>query len=350
MELRDVALAAARLKDIVVRTRSFVSPAICERTGLRVMLKMENEQRSGAFKFRGAVNAMVSLSQRHRRAGVVAGSSGNHGQAVALASRLLDTTALIVLPLDVPAAKRRAVLRLGGEVVTYNRFREERDAVVARIAAETGRLVISSYDDDAVIAGAGTVAVELLHDVGPLDVLFVPVGGGGLAAGCALVGQAMGGTTRVVGVEPVGADDTMRSLRADCRVRIPPPTTIADGLRHQTPGRLTFGLNRRLLDCVVLVGDAEITAAMHLLRDAEDVVAEPSGACALAAVLAGRPLLAPGTRVGVVISGGNIDVSARDGDRGTETYEDAACDRLAAQSVPHVLGDGIPHAAGGRSR
>jgi threo-3-hydroxy-L-aspartate ammonia-lyase len=340
---RDVAVAAGRLNDVVVRTRSFASASISARTGHRVVLKAENEQRSGAFKFRGAVNAMFSLTPRQRHAGVVAGSSGNHGQAVALAARLLDTTAVVVLPTDAPAAKLRAVLGFGGEVVTYDRFRSDRDAVVAEIAAKQGRIVVSSYDEDAVIVGAGTVAAEFLHDAGPVDVLFVPVGGGGLAAGCGLASHALGGITRVVGVEPVGADDTLRSLRAGRRVRIPPPTTIADGLRHQTPGRLTFPLNRRLLDRVVVVRDTEITAAMRLLRDAERLVVEPSGACALAAVLAGRPLLAPGTRVGVVISGGNVDAGTWDSDAERDRYDDLTHDRIAIP-VPDVPGGGTPNA------
>ena len=325
MDLTDVILAAHRLGDSIIRTPSFVSFAICELTGLHVVLKAENEQRSGSFKFRGALNAMFSLTERQRHAGVIAGSSGNHGRAVALAAQLLGTTAVVVLPKDAPAVKRTAVRGLGAEVVAYDRFLEERDTVVATIAATQGRNVISSYDEKAVIAGAGTVALELLQDAGPLDVLFVPVGGGGLAAGCALANQAGGGRTRVVGVEPTSADDTMQSLRAGCRVRIPPPSTIADGLRHQTPGRLTFRLNRRLLAGIVSVRDVEIAGAMRLLRDAEGLVVEPSGACALAAVLAGRPSLARGTRVGVVISGGNLagDFNAAGGEKGEASAPDS---------------------------
>jgi threonine dehydratase len=307
MDFHDVCLAAARIAEMVIRTRSFHSPSLTERTGVRLLLKAESEQRCGAFKFRGALNAMLALAPRQLRMGVVAGSSGNHGHAVALAARMLDTTAVIVLPRDVPTVKRDAVLRFGGQVVIYDPSTEERDVIVARIAAEQARVIISSYDDAAVIAGAGTVAVELLQDAGPLDVLLVPVGGGGLAAGCAVAIRTLSPATRVIGVEPAGADDTRRSLLAGRLVRIAAPTTIADGLRHRTPGRLTFALNRRLLDRVVMVSDLEIRAAMRYLFQDEGLIAEPSGACALAAVLAGRLRLAPGTRVCAVVSGGNVD-------------------------------------------
>jgi threonine dehydratase len=303
----SVQRATARLAGLAVRTRTFGSPQLDERAGVRLVLKAENEQRCGSFKLRGALNAMLALTPRQLRRGVVAGSSGNHGYAVALSAQVLGTTAVVVLPRDVPPVKRDAVLLHGGQVVTYDPSTQDRDAVVGQIAAEQTRTIISSYDDAAVIAGAATVAVELLEDAGALDILLVPVGGGGLAAGCALAVRTLCPAAHVVGVEPVGADDTRRSLAAGRRVRIALPNTIADGLRHRIPGRLTFALNRRLLDRILLVSDAEIRTAMHLLLQDERLVAEPSGACALAAVLSGRLPMAPGTRVGVVVSGGNVE-------------------------------------------
>jgi threonine dehydratase len=221
-------------------------------------------------------------------------------------------------------------------------------------------MVISSYDDAAVIAGAGTVAVELLQDAGPLDVLLVPVGGGGLAAGCAVAARTLFPSTRVIGVEPVGADDTRRSLLAGRRVHIAAPTTIADGLRHQTPGRLTFALNGRLLDRVVLVSDGEIRTAMRFLLQDEGLVVEPSGACALAAVLAGRPRLAGGTRVGVIVSGGNLDTGSAQqlppaGNAGQEragerSDDDAARDRTDGLPARAVRRRVPAHPASGRAR
>jgi threonine dehydratase len=219
---------------------------------------------------------------------------------------MLGTTAVVVLPHDAPTVKRDAVLHEGAQVVAYDPAAEDRDAVVAGIAAVQDRAVISSYDDPAVIGGAATVAVELLQDAGSLDLMLVPVGGGGLAAGCAVAARSLCPGTRVVGVEPVDADDTRRSLAAGRRVCIAPPTTIADGLRHRTPGRLTFAMNRRLLDRVVVVSDAGIRAAMRLLLEAASVTAEPSGACALAAVLSGVIPVAPRSRVAIVVSGGNV--------------------------------------------
>jgi threo-3-hydroxy-L-aspartate ammonia-lyase len=303
----DVRLATARLTGLVVHTRTFGWPVLGSPAGVRLLLKAENEQRCGAFKIRGALNAMLALTPRQLRQGVVTGSSGNHGHALALAARMLGTTAVVVLPSDAPTVKRDAVLRHGGQIVAYDQFTEDRDAIVAGIAAEQDRVVISSYDSPAVIAGAATVAVEVLEDADPLDFLLVPIGGGGLAAGCAIAARTLCPTARVVGVEPVGADDTRRSLFVGRRVRIAPPTTIADGLRHRIPGRLTFALNRRLLDRVVLVSDEEIRTAMHVLLEDASLTAEPSGACAFAAGLSGRLPAARGARVGIVVSGGNVE-------------------------------------------
>lgn len=266
----DIQAAATRIVGVTVRTRTLVSPALDRLTGLRLFLKAEHEQASGSFKFRGALNAMLALTPAQLSRGVVAGSSGNHGRAVAMAAQLLGTTAVIALPRDVPDLKRDAVLFLEGRVVPYDRRHESR----------------------------------------PLDLLVVPVGGGGLAAGCAVAVQSLSAATLVVGVEPNNGDDTRRSLAAGRRVDIAAPATIADGLRHQRPGHRTFEINRRLLRGVVLVSDAEIVAAMRALWEAEGIVAEPSGVCALAAVLAGRLPVAPGQRIGVVVSGGNIDTDS----------------------------------------
>jgi threonine dehydratase len=238
---------------------------------------------------------------------VVAGSSGNHGHGVALAASLLGTTAVAVLPSDAPAAKHAVVRRLGATVVSYDRFTDDRDVIVDRIASEERRTAIPSADSATVMAGAGTIALELVRQCGDLDVLVVPVGGGGLAAGCAAAAVQLCRSVQVVGVEPRSGDDTLRSLAAGRRVLIEPPTTIADGLCHRTPAGLAFRLNQRLLDRVVLVSDTEIVDAMRFLFEVEGMLIEPSGACALAAVLAGRVPLPPRARVGVVVSGGNID-------------------------------------------
>jgi threo-3-hydroxy-L-aspartate ammonia-lyase len=253
---------------------------------------------------------MIStLPEDARRRGVVAYSSGNHAQAVAIASRLLGSHATILMPADTPAAKMEATRGYGAEVVTYDRYAEDREALGAALAEERGGLeVVPPYEHPAVMAGQGTAALELLTEVPDLDLLLVPVGGGGLIAGCATAGKALSPAVRVVGVEPEAGDDTRRSLAAGERVRIATPRTIADGQQADIPGRLTFEVNRRLVDAVEVVSDVEILAAMAFLFDRMKLVAEPSGASALAALLAGR-LDASGARVGVVISGGNVGVA-----------------------------------------
>jgi threonine dehydratase len=310
VDLAAVRSAAARIAGTVVATPVLGSPGLDRRVGARVLLKAECLQTSGAFKLRGAVNAMAALSAAQLRRGVVAGSSGNHARAVALAAGLLGATALAVLPSDIPAAKREAVTALGAGTLFYDRRSEDREAVVGRVVHEQGRVSIPSSDSPLVMAGAGTVALEFLTAVGELDLLVVPVGGGGLAAGCGVVAHALSPGVRVVGVEPVTGDDTRRSLAAGVPVRIPPPVTLADGLCHTTPGRLTYPINRRLLDRIVLVSDADIIDAMGFLLADLDLVVEPTGACALAAVLSGRLPVPPGSRVGVVLSGGNIAASS----------------------------------------
>ncbi len=310
LPLCDVQSAAERIAGFIVPTPVLDSARLDRQVGARVLLKAECLQRSGAFKLRGAVNAMSLLSAEELRRGVVAGSSGNHARAVSLAAGLLGTSAVTVLPQDIPDFKREAVARLGAGTVFYDRRTEHRESIVERIAREQGRVPVPSSDSPHIMAGAGTVALELLAEAGELDTLVVPVGGGGLAAGCAVVAHALCRSVRVVGVEPETGDDTLRSLAAGAPVQIAPPVTLADGLCHRSPGRLTFPVNRRLLERIVLVSDAEIVRAMRFLFDDLDLVVEPTGACALAAVISGRLEIPAGSRVGVVLSGGNIEPSA----------------------------------------
>jgi threo-3-hydroxy-L-aspartate ammonia-lyase len=304
--LDDVRAAAERLDGVANRTPVFTSRTLDERTDARVHVKAECFQRGGAFKFRGAYNAIAMLDAETRARGVLAYSSGNHAQAVAVAARLLGTTATIVMPLDAPPAKLEATRGYGAEIVSYDRWTENREEIGARLAAERGLELIRPYDDVRVMAGQGTVALELLEDVADLDVLVTPVGGGGLIAGCATAAAALRPGIHVVGVEPEAGDDTRRSLEAGRRVRIEIPKTIADGLQATEPGELTFEVNRRLVDEVLTVGDDEILDAMAFLFDRLKLVTEPSGAVGVAALLGGR---VRGGRIGVVISGGNVGVA-----------------------------------------
>lgn len=304
--LDDVRAAAERLDGVANRTPVFTSRTLDERTRASVHVKAECFQRGGAFKFRGAYNAIAMLDAEARARGVLAYSSGNHAQAVAVAARLLGTTATIVMPLDAPPAKLEATRGYGAEIVFYDRWTENREEIGARLATERGLELIRPYDDMRVMAGQGTVALELLQDVPDLDVLVTPVGGGGLIAGCATAAAALRPGIRVVGVEPEAGDDTRRSLEAGRRVRVEIPKTIADGLQTTEPGELTFEVNRRLVDEVITVGDDEILDAMAFLFDRLKLVTEPSGAVGIAALLAGR---VRGVRIGVVISGGNVGVA-----------------------------------------
>ncbi|MDP8978897.1 MAG: pyridoxal-phosphate dependent enzyme [Actinomycetota bacterium] len=304
--LSDVSAAARRLDGVAHRTPVLTSRTLDAITGATVWLKAEPLQRTGSFKFRGAYNALASLSPAQLRAGVVAYSSGNHGQAVALAARVLGTRAVIVMPDDSAAAKVAATSGYGAEVVRHDP-RRRREDVAARIAARRGLRLMRPYDDPAVMAGQGTVALELVEQVGDLDDLLVCVGGGGLIAGCSTAATGLCPGIRVVGVEPSGADDTFRSLRAGRRVGVE-PRTIADGLRVPVPGRLTFPVNRRLVDEIVRVDDDRIVEAMGFLFDRLKLVTEPSGACAVAALLASGGRFA-GRRVGVTVSGGNVGLA-----------------------------------------
>ena len=304
----DVRAAARRIEPFAHRTPVLTSRALDEATGARVFLKAENLQRAGAFKFRGACNTVASLGEEERARGVATVSSGNHAQALALAARLHGARATILMPDDAPAGKLAATRGYGAEVIAFDRYSVDREALLAELIAERGLVPVHPYDDPRVMAGQGTAALELLDQAGPLDLLLVCVGGGGLIAGCATVAAALAPETRVVGVEPEAGDDTRRSLAAGERVRIPVPRTIADGQQLPIPGELTFPVVRRLVGEIAVASDDEIVAAMRFLFERLKTVAEPSGACALAALLAGR-VDAHGLRVGVTLSGGNVDAA-----------------------------------------
>jgi threonine dehydratase len=303
--LDDVRAAAARLKGVAHRTPVLRSRTLDALVGAETLLKCENFQRVGAFKFRGAYNAISRLTPEQLARGVAAYSSGNHAQAVALAARELGTTAVIVMPEDAPASKREATAGYGAEIVTYDRYTGDRVAIAEALAAERGLTVIPPYEHPHIIAGQGTAALELLEEAGELDALVAPVGGGGLIAGSATAAKGLRAGIRIIGVEPEAGDDTKRSLEAGRRVSIPVPRTIADGQALHTPGELTFSVNRRLVDEIVLVSDDEIRAAMRFAFERLKIVVEPSGATPLAALLSGRVTDLP-HRVGVIISGGNI--------------------------------------------
>jgi threonine dehydratase len=298
--------AAARIKGVAHRTPVLRSRTLDALVGAEVHLKCENFQRVGAFKFRGAYNAASRLTPEQLSRGIAAYSSGNHAQAVALAARELGTSAVIVMPEDTPRSKREATLGYGAEVVTYDRYTEDRVAVGEALAAERGLALIPPYEHPHVLAGQGTAALELLEKTGELDALIVPVGGGGLIAGSATAAKGLHPGIRVVGIEPEAGDDTKRSLEAGRRVTIPVPRTIADGQAAETPGELTFSVNRRLVDGIALVSDDEIRDAMRFAFERLKIVIEPSGATPLAALLAGRVESLP-PRIGVIVSGGNVD-------------------------------------------
>ena len=303
----DVYAAARRLRDRIHRTPTIASQSFDDASGYRVFLKCENLQRAGSFKIRGALNKLLSLPAAERARGVVAYSSGNHAQGVALAARMVGSSAVICMPTDAPALKVEATRGYGAEIVFYDRMKDDRAALAQRIASETGRVLVPPYDDYAVMAGQGTAALELWEDAPALDALVTPVGGGGLMAGCATVAKSLAPTIAVIGVEADTANDTYLSLRKGERVTIAPPPTIADGIRVTSPGALTFPILRERLTDVTLVTDAEIVAAVRFLALRARIVVEPTGAVGAAAVLAGRLPLPRGARVGVVLSGGNID-------------------------------------------
>lgn len=307
--LDDIRGAADRIKGVAHRTPVLRSRTLDALVGAEVFVKCENFQRIGAFKFRGAYNAASRLGRDQLARGIAAYSSGNHAQAVALAARELGSTAVVLMPEDTPRSKKEATEGYGARIVTYDRYTGDRVALGEALAAEHGLALIPPYEHPHVIAGQGTAALELIEEVGELDALVVPVGGGGLIAGSATAAKSLcGGGIRVIGVEPQAGDDTRRSLAAGRRVTVPVPRTIADGLAAETPGELTFSVNRRLVDDIALVTDDQIRDAMRLAFERLKIVVEPSGASALAALVAGTAGPLP-RRVGVIVSGGNVDAA-----------------------------------------
>lgn len=304
--IEDVREAAARIEGVARHTPVLRSAELDRLADARIFLKAEHLQEGGAFKIRGATSKVRSLDTADLARGVIAASSGNHAQGVALAARAAGASALVLMPQDAPRTKREATVRFGADVELFDRYSTDRDALLAHRADETDRVVVHPYDDELVMAGQGTAALELFEDVSDLDDLICPVGGGGLVSGCATVAAALRPDCRVWGVEPEAGDDTRRSLQLGRRVAIEVPRTIADGQQVTSPGVRPFAVIWERVYAVVTVSDAEIVTAMGLARDLLDARLEPSGACALAAVLTGRLPLA-GRRVGVLLSGGNVD-------------------------------------------
>ncbi|MEV0487384.1 pyridoxal-phosphate dependent enzyme [Streptomyces sp. NPDC050508] len=302
----NVLMAMEVVRREAVRTPMVASAVFDEIVGRRVWVKDETKQRTGSFKFRGAYYAVATASSDQRNAGFIAGSSGNHAQALALAARLHDASATVVIPSDAPASKRSAIEAFGARIFPYDRRRDRREALVQQIAYRSGLTVVPSSDHREVIAGAGTVAWEMLQEVNDLVAIVVPVGGGGLAAGSALAALGHNPRLRVIGVEPATADDTHRSIKSGRLTSIRPPDTIADGLRHTEPALIPFGINKSLLHDVVTVPEGAIADAMAYLWRYYRTAAEPSGAVALAGLLQVADRLPDGP-VGVVVSGGNVD-------------------------------------------
>jgi threonine dehydratase len=311
----DVARAHERLRGVAHRTPVARSKTLDRVTGCQVFLKCENLQRAGAFKFRGAFNALSQHLKRHSGQGVLAVSSGNHAQAVALAGQLLGIPVTVVMPRDAPRVKADATRGYGAEIVLYDREREDREAVAARVAAERGLKVVHPFDDPAVIAGQGTAVKELIEDAGELDLLLVCLGGGGLLSGSALAARALSPSCEVVGVEPELADDAARTFRTGKLQTVHNPATIADGARTPSLGKLTMPLVLELCDDVVTVSERAIVEAMRFCWERLKLVVEPTGALALAALL-DRVVEPPArARVGITLSGGNVDL-----DRAAELF------------------------------
>lgn len=307
LSIDDVKAAAHRLAGRIHRTPAVTCRSFDEAVGHSVFFKCENLQRAGSFKIRGALNRLLSLSSDETRRGVVGFSSGNHAQGVALAARLTGTTAVIVMPTDAPASKVAATRGYGAEIVFYDRQKEDREAIAKEIARQYGRVLVPPYDDLAIMAGQGTAGLELLQDVPALDALLTPVGGGGLLSGCSTAAKALSPGTCIYGVEADTANDTWLSFQKGERVEIPPPPTVADGIRNLCPGELSFPILRENVEDILLVSDEEILEALRFLLFRAKLLVEPTGAVAAAALLAGKLPLSRGARVGLVLSGGNID-------------------------------------------
>jgi len=303
----DIAAAAARLAGIAHRTPVATSRTANERTGAQLFFKCENLQRMGAFKFRGAYNALSQFTPEQRRAGVVAFSSGNHAQAIAMSARLLGIPATILMPKDAPQMKVDATRGYGAEVQLFDRYKEDREAIGRKLADERGMTLIPPFDHPHVMAGQGTAALELIEDAGPTDVLLVCVGGGGLISGCAVAAKHALPQCRVIGVEPEAGNDVQQSLRRGEIVHIDVPRTVADGAQTQAPGRFTFPVIQALVDDVLTVTDQQLVSTMRFFAERMKMVVEPTGCLAAAAALEGA-LDVRGKKVGVILSGGNIDV------------------------------------------
>ncbi len=302
----DIEAAAQRLRGVAHRTPVLTSRTANERTGAQLFFKCENLQRTGAFKFRGAYHALAQLTPEQSKHGVLAFSSGNHAQAIALAARLLGMPAVIVMPQDAPPLKIEATKGYGAEVVLYDRYTEDREALSARIARERGMTLIPPYDHAHVMAGQGTAAKELLEEVGALDLLLVCVGGGGLISGCAVAARQLAPQCAVIGVEPEAGNDVQQSLKRGEIVHIDVPRTIADGAQTQHAGRLTFPVIRELVRDIATVSDAALIRTLRFFAERMKIVVEPTGCLAAAAALEGAVPVA-GKRIGVIVSGGNID-------------------------------------------
>ncbi|MCG2583280.1 threo-3-hydroxy-L-aspartate ammonia-lyase [Massilia sp. TS11] len=305
----DIEAAAERLRGAAHRTPVLTSRTANARSGGQLFFKAENLQRMGAFKFRGAYNALMRFDAAQRAAGVLTYSSGNHAQAIALSASLLGIRSAIIMPHDAPALKVAATREYGGEVITYDRYKEDREEIGRRLAAERGMTLIPPYDHPDVICGQGTAAKELIEDAGALDLLLVCLGGGGLLAGCALAAKALNPACRVIGVEPELGNDGQQSLRAGRIIHIPVPDTIADGAKVTHVGEHNFRVIQRLVDDIVTVSDAQLIETMRFFAERMKIVVEPTGCLAAAAALHGVVPVA-GLRVGVLISGGNVDLPA----------------------------------------
>ncbi len=303
----DVQHAAVRLAGVAHRTPIFTSRTVNRMTGFEVYFKAENLQRAGAFKFRGAYNFLSQLNADEKTRGVVAYSSGNHAQGVAYAAKLLDIPATIVMPTDAPQSKLAATRGYGAEIVPYDRQTGDRAAIAANVAREKGATLVPPFDHPYIMAGQGTAGLELMQDVPDLDVLITPVGGGGLLSGCATAAKGINPKTRIFGVETERSNDWWQSVRTGERIKIDPPDTIADGMRTQQPGKLTFAVVQSLVEDILLVSEDEVKDAMRLLLTRMKILTEPTGAVAPAAVLNAKFDAPRGSKIGVVISGGNVD-------------------------------------------
>ena len=308
LQYSDIEQAAARLAGAAHRTPVLTSSTANARLGAELYFKCENYQRMGAFKFRGAYNAIARFTDAQRAAGVLTFSSGNHAQAIALSARLAGIRATIIMPSDAPALKVQATKEYGGEVIFYDRYTENREEIARRLAGESGMTLIPPYDHPDVICGQGTAARELFEDAGPLDVLLVPLGGGGLLAGCALAASGLSPDCKVIGVEPEAGNDGQQSLATGEIVHIGVPKTIADGAMVTHVGEHNFEVIKRRVDAIVTVSDAQLVETMKFFAERMKMVVEPTGCLGAAAALYGVVPVA-GKRVGIVISGGNVDLS-----------------------------------------